>query len=613
MSLPLFHSFSDQHVSQPATNTPKSMKPSFRINYVITGLILWVLMVMLVGCHSLEETQNSQIAVEFSYNGGAIADFEKSSIAYFSEESVEIIDFSPDGKYLYFYQPQQGGNLCRTECNNLKKASSDNQKQVTIVAENASDVKLLESGKILYGKRKNNTIDLYAFNGEISVLLKEDINRYISDGSDYILVSRESSDIYSFYSYWLYDLTDLNDVKIVTLGTGYYIPDASLSEQSDYLYTYPDGSSWGITRFYFCAPDDAGSSTETSLSRLYYFDWENGLQLLCQDMNIWYAAHVQSYSGRYFFLKENSTKITLYDYLHGATGNESKEYLQHFQYPVYSLYSCSGKDVSLVQDDILHFESTADAILFNTIETASEKIEIGEIQSISEWDFDTIFNVGHSRARFYALVYYSGELLRMSESAAEVYAKVFANSNPELYFSDTYAYLLTARPNSESRDLQPLFAAEIDNGTIGTFNTLCDNITWLSLVDGGICYGVAVNQYSENYGELYMYKDGNINKLGDSIPFDRLDIFEDGSIFAQGGIENKLVAIDKSGNIQQIDQDIISFVRADKSLLLYLKESPNCTQDLYTFDGKETCLYLKNVNEIRCHNTFPATKTILLD
>lgn len=568
-----------------------------RIIFILIGITL-----LLTSCDSPTGAQRNSIAVAvYPYGGGLITDLDKGTVAVFSEEKdVRIIGFSPDGRYIYFEQLYQD-RLYRIECDKLEERSSDNSKYMELIAENAYNVKILESGKVLYTKRGDEHYDevLYAFDGQQSVVINDSIDSYTSNGSDLIQVATYAKPWYLSREY-RYDLSDLNDVKEYYLGDyGFSIRDTSYEMQSDSMFTYPNGLDWGVEIFYrMIVPSDNAFLPQENISQIYLNRFGNEPELLCGDVHS--SVVPLSISGGFSWVKINSTSFTLYDFLDGDTGNESKKFLEHFKYPVYTLYYCDGEDVVAVLDDVLDYRVSLGgngAVLINTIETASESIGIDDIESMREWDLDTVFNVGYSDSRLYVLDYKSGELLRMSEGAAQTYMDAYDEGYRNLYLTDTHAYLWC--------EDGALLAAEVINGAVGSFEIIGTNIQWISIVGDAVYYGVADGTYGESCGDLVVHKDSAIHKLGSGIPFEDIKLYEDGSMIAHGGPADSMVIIGADGQVTQIGVGIETYERADKFLTLYLMDD-----DLYAFDGQESRLAIENVEALCCQSTFPVVETM---
>lgn len=106
----------------------------------------------------------------------------------------ELLSFSPDKKYIYYYtkydSSSETGTLCRAEYGKLKKDSSKNDKYIEIIATNVKlGFEFLDDGSVLY---QNGSDDLYFYNGKEPAQIAKEVNDYYTDGSSRVAYEVDS-------------------------------------------------------------------------------------------------------------------------------------------------------------------------------------------------------------------------------------------------------------------------------------------------------------------------------------------------------------------------------------------------------------------------------------
>lgn len=138
--------------------------------------------------------QNEAIEIATNYYEGTSKEFKAFS---------NVVKFSPDKKYIYFYcnydSMYETATLCRAEYGKLKKNVQKNSKYIETIATNVPlNFEFLEDNSIVYA---NSQGTLYYNNGKESVRIAEDVMEYYSNGADKIVFLQEDSvEGYTVYS-----------------------------------------------------------------------------------------------------------------------------------------------------------------------------------------------------------------------------------------------------------------------------------------------------------------------------------------------------------------------------------------------------------------------------
>lgn len=101
---------------------------------------------------------------------------------------ADLVDFSDDGKYVYYYSKYDNGTgtLCRAEYSKLKANSSKNDKFIEIIASNVSSYKLLKNGNVLY---MNGDSNLHLYDGAENEAIAKSVNWFDCSDNNIIVYS----------------------------------------------------------------------------------------------------------------------------------------------------------------------------------------------------------------------------------------------------------------------------------------------------------------------------------------------------------------------------------------------------------------------------------------
>lgn len=209
-------------------------------------------------------------------------------IALSKSDSImsDLLTFSPDGKYIYYFTKfstgSYTGTLCRAEYAKLKEDSSKNDKYIEIIASNvAVGLQFFKDGTVVY---RNNADTLYCFDGKETTQIAKDVNFYAIDQSDRILyTSGNYSEGRSLYGVSLSDLD--NKIK--------------LASKCDSVYSCSD-----FDHILYVTHDENNSRT------LYTVGFAKESEKLADCISNFYQA-----DDRFYFTSEQGVKLSLYDFV----------------------------------------------------------------------------------------------------------------------------------------------------------------------------------------------------------------------------------------------------------------------------------------------------------
>ena len=197
-----------------------------------------------------------------------------------------MLQFSPDGKYLYYFtnfdEDSYCGTLCRAEYAKLKAGSGSNDAYLVTVAANVRpySLKFLEDGRLLY---QNASDTLYYYDLETPVPVAKDIYEFSTDGKNRLFYVTNTDSRMNGYHVLLDDLS--NPEKLFSGAD--YIQDSS---DLDHIY-FSRIQEDGTTALYQIGPgrepqklgDDAWLFGSASDDPALYMTCSNGARLSLYD------------------------------------------------------------------------------------------------------------------------------------------------------------------------------------------------------------------------------------------------------------------------------------------------------------------------------------------
>lgn len=256
---------------------------------------------------------------------------------------TDMLDFSPDGKYIYYYtkydDSSETGTLCRAEYGKLKADSSKNDKYIEVIAGNVSlGFRFLDDGSITYISGDDT---LYYFNGEEPIQIVENVSYYYTDGSEKLVyVTGETAgadtDEYTLYTMYGVTLSDI-DNKI------------ELASDFDNIYSADD-----FDNILYTKEEDDFSET------LYVVGFTKESEKLAEKVSFsydWIEGH-----DRIYFTAENGTMLHLYDFIEDsyaeADAGITEPKYDDFSIPSYSYDMVYGSDLAESDYDELYTTCT---------------------------------------------------------------------------------------------------------------------------------------------------------------------------------------------------------------------------------------------------------------
>ncbi len=252
--------------------------------------------------------------------------------------NADLLAFSPDGKYIYYYtkyDPENNtGSLCRAEYGRLKKDPSKNEAYIQVIDSSVClGFQLAENGSLVYQKSNGN---LYYFNGEEPVQVAKDVSSYRIEESGQRLIytiTKEDQD----YDVDLYGL-ELSDM------------DNKIKLASNISFIWDDEDFDNI--LYYVRNDDFSHT-------FYITGFEKEIQRLDVGENVEFLT---SSDGKLYFTAENGTELNLYDYIEDLYADEdaglAEPKKEDFEIPEYSYEMIHGTDISEDDFDQLYTSCT---------------------------------------------------------------------------------------------------------------------------------------------------------------------------------------------------------------------------------------------------------------
>ena len=239
--------------------------------------------------------------------------------------SEEMVTFSPDGKYVYYYKKydneEETGTLCRAEFGKLKAKSEKNEKYIVTVDTNVQlGLIFLNDGSVTY---KNGDDTLFLYNGKETVQVAKNVSSYSTDGTDRIVYTSSGEEGTSVYGLLLSDIE--NKKKLVSNCFEVINIDDSLD---NILYTVKE--------------DDESLS-------VYLTGFAKDAQKLCQNVDRTIIRDLAD--EKVYFTAKNGTTLNLYDYVEDSYSDADSAVSEEpqrddFQTPTYKYNMISGSDLS---------------------------------------------------------------------------------------------------------------------------------------------------------------------------------------------------------------------------------------------------------------------------
>lgn len=207
-------------------------------------------------------------------------------------DKSDMMKFSNDGKYMYYYSQYTTGSytgtLCRAEWAKLSQNSEKNEKYIDVIDTNISTYfRFAKDDGVVY---KNDMNDLFYYNGKESVRIAKSVMNYMTDGSDRVIytVGNEDGSDDSLETYRLYGINlDAPEEKKKLASDVSYI--VNQDDFDNILYS---------------------KSTSDDTADLYVVGFDKERECLGeQTSNIYYK------DGEIYYTVSNGNSVSLYDYV----------------------------------------------------------------------------------------------------------------------------------------------------------------------------------------------------------------------------------------------------------------------------------------------------------
>lgn len=266
----------------------------------VGGVLLAVGAIGLVGVAVFENLNKAHNAYVYMSDGQyeLLTNLKKGKSVNFSGatednyDRSDLVKFSNDGKYLYYYSQYTTGSytgtLCRAEWAKLSQDSEKNEKYIDVIDTNISTYfRFAKDDGIVY---KNDMNDLFYYNGKESVRIAKSVMNYMTDGSDRVIytVSNEDGSDDSLETYRLYgiNLEAPQEKKKLASDVSYIVN----QDDFDNIF-YSKSTSENDTELYVVGFDKEKECLGKHTSNIYYKD------------------------GEIYYTADNGNSVSLYDYV----------------------------------------------------------------------------------------------------------------------------------------------------------------------------------------------------------------------------------------------------------------------------------------------------------
>ena len=513
-----------------------------------------------------------------------------------SEDSTDgLVQFSKDGKYLYFFTKYDSdnytGTLCRAEYAKLKDGSSKNDKYITTIASNVKLWFYETKNGLLYN---NDAGTLYYYNGSEAVQLAKNasVASDVDSDTNEILYTRDNDD-------------DTEDLYYVSLDKpedpkkleGKIAGTISTSDLKNILYT--KGS------------DEDGYA-------LYRTSIDGEPEKIA---NKYRGCYNDATNGKLFYLKDTGKTVSLYDFVYdpynvteepdwsdyrmldsdGWYTYDDEGYSEAWDHysmrkdltsednalPLYDLYYYANGQETLVAQEVLSTQSAGNGFVYWGADMLEDQISIDDLDDAYDLRWTVSYledyfmdDVDASKLSLYSET--ANTTVPLTEDTLELMQE---GEHPGLYCYCVKDQLILS-PNDYG-EAGALYAATIKNGELGGFTQIADDAEIETYDEDRFYYTTGEYDKDDNsYADLYCYENGEPKRVAqDALGDEMVRIYEDGVISLytdhnQNGYE--LTLLQKDGTKNLIADDVTEYLRVDEDNLLYLSDG-----DLYCYDGKE--------------------------
>ena len=424
-----------------------------------------------------------------------------------------MVSFSEDGKYLYYYTKVSGddtGSLCRAEYGKLKANSSKNDQYITVIATNVQLGFIPLNGNALLYKNGDGT--LYYYDGKDSTQLCKSVTYYtVNDKKDQVLLTKETDGDDTLYVCTLKTPDDL--VKIDS--NIYYVSDSS--DFNNILYTKLDDD-YNMTLY---AASASGSSAPEKIAEDYSF--------------------VGYDDGTYYYTAATGETFSLYSLVNDSNPGEAEPNLDDFSTVSYSYYwvhdysdissydvlyaSCSDTVVMFgYYDSIANAQSYSDSTIATACQNFVSKYQSRENSHGYFEITDEVRNDLNSIA--YAFGYYDDTAWQELTVGARADGYDY---DYDAYYTAQTRYETRQQLKDKSNDL-PIYDIYCrDNGKV---TKVAENVLEYNGIDGGFMY-ITPDAYKTvidldnvtSFYDVYAVVAGWSDDIDDAIDFTKINFY----------------------------------------------------------------------------------------
>lgn len=466
--------------------------------------------------------------------------------------AYNLMSFSPDGKYLYYFTKYDGyegtGTLCRARYDKLKEDGKNNDKYIEVVDK---DVRLglsfLDDGSLIYETGEGY---LYYYDTKEPVRIAKENEGFWVDRENRLLAYVTGD--YEDYSLYTVDLKDPeNRIKIDSHVS--YVCDGTDLRDVFYIMENKD----------YDAELHVGG-TDREPQKL------SDRTVLAQWMG-----------GKFYYTKDGEETLPLSDLVEDS-GEEAdsrrvrmlREWLdsEEGEIPLLELYCYEKGEETLVMGDIVDLDIYSGGFALRTTADLGEKEALEDMESESH--IRDLCRLGRGSFQVYLE---NGETYSVTGSAAETVEEAHELGYYGLYFAPDAIYL----EDSE----MTLSYAPVKDGEAGKFKVVSDEASVISLQEKVLYYADGIDDGdTHETADVYACEGGESTCLVRDV-MQGSYLYEDGVVLAitdysRDGYE--LTYVRANGKDSFLADDVSLFRRIDGKHVLYISDG-----DLYCYDGKD--------------------------
>lgn len=546
----------------PPVDVPKQPKKRGKlliaiIAVIVLAVVIFAAVKLIGGAGSKGNGSESYVFMNDDYEWMFMKDMkEKTEEVEISDESLQNVRFSADGKYLYYIE-SDGGNLYKME---VAKIGKDGEKAEKL-DKKVTGLTMLKNGSLLYYKED----EICMYDGKECFDLVDDVEDHYGTDADqkYVYYTEEEKDGYR----------SLHRVELKNGGE---------SEELIGEYSYLCTPMYEDTIVY--AVNDDGDTT------VYSVEVGKSEEKLVKDIYSVFGAKADGGKVSFYYSVYEENEITLLDLYAGADDAKDDDLVDDMEDSVLadetlSIYRYeNGKEELLVTqvmdyDTVYYVAGEKDVLIYNKL--------VGQLEPLAEVDdLDDI-----------------DEAWEMAEEANEAVpyvqyvdgAEYVLELEEEVELWDTYVVgkevILEASDLDDYEDMY-LFSYKLGKEGLEYVETIVDEeFSRVRVYEDTLYYFLEVDE-EKREGDLYTYANGKTTELATEIY--ALYELESGQTYVMNDYDDGEYTINLmsgNGKLEEVASDVTSrwFLAGGKKIA-YIEGD-----DLYLWDGKESRCLAKDV------------------